>query len=195
MHVVVNLQSTQRAGNFLIHCATNDLLTDILLHGIVTNLSSTQAIELFLHSLIYNVANYMSFWGQSNTYTTSYRIIKFCVVIDLKEIYKFWAFQLHTEQQTILNLCYWVCLSHTGILYINLPENREMWFECQWVWCTTVWGMLVCCTSIFSSAHRHYTALHYPTGQHSPCYIIKQIPFRMKIRIYVMAAKNRHKCP
>lgn len=34
------------------------------------------------------------------------------------------SFQIHTEQQTILTSCYWVCLSHTGILYSNLPENR-----------------------------------------------------------------------
>lgn len=128
----------------------------------------------------------MSFWGQSNTNTTSHRIIKFCVVIDLKEIYKFWAFQLHTEQKTILNLCYWVCLSHTGMLYINLPENRGMWFECRWVWCTTVWGMLgVLYFNFVSSAHRHCISLHYPTGQHSLGYVIKQIPFWMKIILYV----------
>jgi len=58
--MVVNLQSTQRAGNFLIHCASNDLSKEVLLHGIVTNLSSTQATELLL-SLIYNMAVYMSF--------------------------------------------------------------------------------------------------------------------------------------
>lgn len=137
----------------------------------------------------------MSFWGQSNTNTTSCRIIKFCVVIDLKEIYKFWPLQLHIEQHTILNLRYWVCLSYTGVLWINLPENKGMWFECQWVLCMTVWGMLgVLYFNFFSSAHRHYIALHYPTGQHSLCYMVKQIPFWMKIRIYVMATKNRHKC-
>jgi hypothetical protein len=41
----LNLQSTQRAGNFLIHWATNDLSKEVLLHGIVTKLSSTQQLS------------------------------------------------------------------------------------------------------------------------------------------------------
>jgi hypothetical protein len=53
--------SKHTEGRKFLDRASNDLSKEVLLHGIVTNLSSTQATELFSLSLIYNMASYMSF--------------------------------------------------------------------------------------------------------------------------------------